>query len=139
MHPPTLLLTLLTLTATHVAALPLNINLGAYSPAIVVGDGAISFEGAEGGVAEGAGAASIVNALQGAAVAGASSSSSVASVNNAAVAAGGGGSGNGVSPPAVQAAVAAAAVGVDRPSPILNDPTAALPTPGSAKILDPRM
>jgi hypothetical protein len=25
-------------------ALPLNVNLGAYSPALVVGDGAISFE-----------------------------------------------------------------------------------------------
>ena len=126
MHSPTFLLTLLTLTATTVAALPLNINLGAYSPAIVVGDGAISFEGAEGGEAEGAGAASIVNALQGAAVAGASSSA--ASVNNAAAAAGGVGvgSGSGVSPPAVQAAVAAAAVGVDRPSPILNDPVCSL-------------
>ncbi|KLU87313.1 hypothetical protein MAPG_06314 [Magnaporthiopsis poae ATCC 64411] len=29
-------------------ALPLNINLGAYSPAVVVGDGAIEFEGGEG-------------------------------------------------------------------------------------------
>jgi hypothetical protein len=27
--------------------IPLNINLGAYSPALVVGDGAISFEGGE--------------------------------------------------------------------------------------------
>ena len=31
-----------------VAAVPLNINLGAYSPALVVGDGAIGFNGAEG-------------------------------------------------------------------------------------------
>ncbi|KAI1465070.1 uncharacterized protein F4812DRAFT_439432 [Daldinia caldariorum] len=30
------------------AGAPLNINLGAYSPALVVGDGAIGFEGAEG-------------------------------------------------------------------------------------------
>jgi hypothetical protein len=32
-------------------AVPLNINLGAYSPALVVGDGAIGFNGAEGEVA----------------------------------------------------------------------------------------
>jgi hypothetical protein len=35
--------TLVTLTA----AVPLNVNLGAYSPALVVGDGAITFEGGE--------------------------------------------------------------------------------------------
>ncbi|KAI2778721.1 hypothetical protein F4815DRAFT_476401 [Daldinia loculata] len=36
---------------------PLNINLGAYSPALVVGDGAIGFNGAEGeAAAEGAAA-----------------------------------------------------------------------------------
>ena len=39
---------------TLTRALPLNINLGAYSPALVVGDGAISFEGEE--KAEGAAA-----------------------------------------------------------------------------------
>jgi hypothetical protein len=33
------------LTALSVSALPLNINLGAYSPALVVGDGEISFGG----------------------------------------------------------------------------------------------
>jgi len=32
---------------TLASALPLNINLGAYSPALVVGDGAIEFEGEE--------------------------------------------------------------------------------------------
>lgn len=38
-------------------SLPLNINLGAYSPALVVGDGAITFEGAaEEGAGAGAGA-----------------------------------------------------------------------------------
>ncbi|KAK3318805.1 hypothetical protein B0H66DRAFT_249984 [Apodospora peruviana] len=47
------------------SALPLNINLGAYSPALVVGDGSISFE--EGGK----GAEALVNSLQGAAVTGA--------------------------------------------------------------------
>ena len=34
--------------AAFTAAAPLNINLGAYSPALVVGDGAIGFNGAEG-------------------------------------------------------------------------------------------
>ncbi|KAI0912915.1 hypothetical protein F4823DRAFT_579237 [Ustulina deusta] len=34
--------------ATSAVALPLNINLGAYSPALVVGDGAIGFRGSEG-------------------------------------------------------------------------------------------
>ena len=47
-----------------VNAIPLNINLGAYSPALVVGDGAISFEGEEAGQgagrAEGAAAAAAV-------------------------------------------------------------------------------
>ncbi|KAI0177216.1 hypothetical protein BJ166DRAFT_585339 [Pestalotiopsis sp. NC0098] len=40
--------------ASFAAAAPLNINLGAYSPALVVGDGALTFEGA---AAEGAAAA----------------------------------------------------------------------------------
>ncbi|OTA62016.1 hypothetical protein K449DRAFT_434352 [Hypoxylon sp. EC38] len=45
-----------TLTALAAAA-PLNINLGAYSPALVVGDGAIGFNGGEGeAAAEGAAA-----------------------------------------------------------------------------------
>ncbi|RDL34446.1 Uncharacterized protein BP5553_07574 [Venustampulla echinocandica] len=35
------------LSASSVIALPLNINLGAFSPALVVGDGEISFGGAE--------------------------------------------------------------------------------------------
>lgn len=34
--------------AAFAVAAPLNINLGAYSPALVVGDGAIGFKGAEG-------------------------------------------------------------------------------------------
>lgn len=50
------------LACTAVAA-PLNINLGAFSPALVVGDGEISFAGG----AEGAeGATSLVSTLQGA-------------------------------------------------------------------------
>lgn len=59
------------LMATLAVGAPLNINLGAYSPALVVGDGEISFAGAGGE----AGAANIVNTLQGAA---ASSSGAVA-------------------------------------------------------------
>lgn len=47
--------------ATVAIAAPLNINLGAYSPALVVGDGEISFGGAEGE----ASAAGIFNTLQG--------------------------------------------------------------------------
>ncbi|TLD28530.1 hypothetical protein PspLS_04226 [Pyricularia sp. CBS 133598] len=50
----------------NAAPLPLNINLGAYSPALVVGDGAIGFEGAAGKN----GVESIINTLQGAAAAG---------------------------------------------------------------------
>jgi hypothetical protein len=42
---------------------PLNINLGAYSPALVVGDGEIGFSGANAG----ASVAQIMNTLQGAA------------------------------------------------------------------------
>ncbi|KAI1335258.1 hypothetical protein F5Y15DRAFT_420101 [Xylariaceae sp. FL0016] len=47
-----------------VSALPLNINLGAYSPALVVGDGEISFGG-------GQDVTNLMNALEGAAVSGA--------------------------------------------------------------------
>ena len=36
------------LVAASVSAVPLNINLGAYSPALVVGDGEISFAGTDG-------------------------------------------------------------------------------------------
>lgn len=52
------------LLVASVTALPLNINLGAYSPALVVGDGEISF----GGKAD---VTSLMNALEGAAVSGA--------------------------------------------------------------------
>ncbi|EGZ74802.1 hypothetical protein NEUTE2DRAFT_155395 [Neurospora tetrasperma FGSC 2509] len=57
------------------AALPLNINLGAYSPALVVGDGEISFGGKQD-------VSTLMNALEGAAVnaaAGAASNAPVAS------------------------------------------------------------
>ncbi|EPE28745.1 hypothetical protein GLAREA_09866 [Glarea lozoyensis ATCC 20868] len=52
------------LSATAVVALPLNINLGAYSPALVVGDGEISFGGGE------AGAEALFNTLSGASASG---------------------------------------------------------------------
>jgi len=58
MHLQTLITHIL-LTSALVAALPLNINLGAYSPALVVGDGAIEFE--EGGDA----VTNIINTLEG--------------------------------------------------------------------------
>jgi hypothetical protein len=49
---------ILAVFAAVAVAAPLNINLGAYSPALVVGDGAIGFHGAEGeAAAEGAAAA----------------------------------------------------------------------------------
>ncbi|KAK4189439.1 hypothetical protein QBC35DRAFT_545798 [Podospora australis] len=65
MQPPTLFaLFLLALRSTTTLALPLNINLGAYSPALVVGDGAISFE--ESGSGDGSEVENIVDALQGA-------------------------------------------------------------------------
>lgn len=50
------------LLASQVAAVPLNINLGAYSPALVVGDGEISFG------AGGESVTNLMNALEGAAV-----------------------------------------------------------------------
>lgn len=53
------------LSATAVVALPLNINLGAYSPALVVGDGEISFGGGE------AGATALMETLSGATASGA--------------------------------------------------------------------
>jgi hypothetical protein len=60
MLPTTYLATAVTLV-TMAAAIPLNINLGAYSPALVVGDGAIEFRGEERPRNE---AAAVVNALQ---------------------------------------------------------------------------
>ncbi|KAF3056457.1 hypothetical protein GL218_06639 [Daldinia childiae] len=59
-----------------VSALPLNINLGAYSPALVVGDGEISFGG-------GQDVTSLMNALEGAAVNAAAGSTGGATQNAA--------------------------------------------------------
>ncbi|OIW30019.1 hypothetical protein CONLIGDRAFT_355687 [Coniochaeta ligniaria NRRL 30616] len=83
------------------AALPLNINLGAYSPALVVGDGEISFGGRTD-------VSNLINALEGAAVnaaagatAGAAAAPAAAPATEAAAAA----------PAAQPEAVAAAATG----------------------------
>ena len=62
MHSNSVLL--FALVSAYVNAVPLNINLGAYSPALVVGDGEISFGG-------GAEAEALVNTLAGASVGGA--------------------------------------------------------------------
>ena len=62
---------LIALAAALAQALPLNINLGAYSPALVVGDGEISFGGE-------AGAEALVNSLEGAAVSGATGAANAA-------------------------------------------------------------
>lgn len=56
-------LVVLALFAPYVIALPLNINLGAYSPALVVGDGEISFGGNQD-------VSNLMNALEGAAITG---------------------------------------------------------------------
>ena len=63
------------LAAACVSALPLNINLGAYSPALVVGDGEISF-------GSGAEAEALVNTLTGAA-AGAEAGSTIEGLSRA--------------------------------------------------------
>jgi hypothetical protein len=59
------------LLVSSITAIPLNINLGAYSPALVVGDGEISF----GGKAD---VSSLMNALEGAAVSGAAANGAAA-------------------------------------------------------------
>lgn len=55
MHAQSLLVVLAALFVTSMAA-PLNINLGAYSPALVVGDGALTFGGEAAAVAPAAAA-----------------------------------------------------------------------------------
>jgi hypothetical protein len=59
------------LFASSVIAVPLNINLGAYSPALVVGDGEISFGGKQD-------VSNLMNALEGAAVSGAAAAAAPA-------------------------------------------------------------
>lgn len=59
------------LLASSITALPLNINLGAYSPALVVGDGEISFGGKQD-------VSNLMNALEGAAVSGAAANGQAA-------------------------------------------------------------
>jgi hypothetical protein len=67
--------------ASSINALPLNINLGAYSPALVVGDGEISFGGKQD-------VSNLMNALEGAAVAGGAANGAGAATAAAAPAAG---------------------------------------------------
>ncbi|KAH8891334.1 hypothetical protein GQ53DRAFT_866227 [Thozetella sp. PMI_491] len=87
------------------AALPLNINLGAYSPALVVGDGEISFGGKQD-------VSNLMSALEGAAV------NAAAGATNGAAAAGA------VAAPAAAApAVAAAAAQPEAVSAASADPT----------------
>jgi hypothetical protein len=57
------ILVVLAILTAQLNALPLNINLGAYSPALVVGDGEISFGGKQD-------VSNLMNALEGAAVSG---------------------------------------------------------------------
>lgn len=45
------LMAIFAIVCTTTFAMPLNINLGAYSPAVVVGDGALSFGAAKGAAA----------------------------------------------------------------------------------------
>jgi hypothetical protein len=66
---------LATLLASPIYALPLNINLGAYSPALVVGDGEISFGGNQD-------VSNLMNALEGAAVSGAAANGQAAPVSS---------------------------------------------------------
>jgi len=125
MHYRTVLSTAATAAAlflTLTTAAPLNINLGAYSPAVVVGDGAIEFE--EGGSV----VDNLVNTLQGAAVSGAAR---VASASADAA------------PKVAQAqVVATTAAAADASSeagsaPILSEP-AKLHQPGDPKLVDRR-
>lgn len=60
MQYPSALIALFAATAVLSIPVPLNINMGAYSPALVVGDGAIGFKGTES-------VNQIMNTLQGAA------------------------------------------------------------------------
>ncbi|TVY48481.1 hypothetical protein LOCC1_G001945 [Lachnellula occidentalis] len=72
MHSHFVLLFSLLAASTIVALpLPLNINLGAYSPALVVGDGEISFGGKQD-------VTNLMNALEGAAVSGAAANGAAA-------------------------------------------------------------
>ncbi|KAK4463943.1 hypothetical protein QBC42DRAFT_345154 [Cladorrhinum samala] len=108
------------------AALPLNINLGAYSPAVVVGDGAISF-------AKGGEVTKIIDSLEGAAVSGAAAASSSSSSSSQQ---------QQQQQPAARQVEAAAVKEQEAKTktPILNDPTAALPEPGDTRLsqLGPR-
>ena len=70
----------LVLLACSISGLPLNINLGAYSPALVVGDGEISFGGNQD-------VSNLMNALEGAAVQGAAANAGTQATSIASAAA----------------------------------------------------
>ncbi|TVY91295.1 hypothetical protein LAWI1_G002527 [Lachnellula willkommii] len=78
MHSQLALFLLSLLAAKTIVALPLNINLGAYSPALVVGDGEISFGGKQD-------VTNLMNALEGAAVSSATANGVAAPQTAAAV------------------------------------------------------
>jgi hypothetical protein len=107
--------------ASSINALPLNINLGAYSPALVVGDGEISFGGKQD-------VSNLMNALEGAAVAGGAANGAGAATAAAAPAAGAA---------AVQPAAAApAAASVIQPA---ADSTQITALQGMGKEIAPRV
>ncbi|KAI1406020.1 hypothetical protein F4819DRAFT_508367 [Hypoxylon fuscum] len=99
-----------------VSALPLNINLGAYSPALVVGDGEISFGG-------GQDVTNLMNALEGAAVSAASGTA-----NNAAAAA-----------PATQAAATPDNVVAAAEAPAVPAAASSTPAESGATQVDPNL
>lgn len=119
-HPKTVKMlvtysTLAVVMASMAIGAPLNINLGAYSPALVVGDGEISFAGNGA-----AGAGNIMNTLQGAA---ASSAGAVA--QGQAIAPATPAAGTAAAAPAAPAAPAAQVQGLQR-SALLNEPVSLL-------------
>ncbi|KAI1451376.1 hypothetical protein F4805DRAFT_104543 [Annulohypoxylon moriforme] len=98
-----------------VNALPLNINLGAYSPALVVGDGEISFGG-------GQDVTNLMNALEGAAV-----NAATGTTNNAAAVSAAGTNNAAAATPAADDTVVAAES---------NNAAAAADTPAAAEVTE---
>jgi hypothetical protein len=93
---------------SNVAAVPLNINLGAYSPALVVGDGEISFGGKQD-------VSNLMNALEGAAVTAAANGAATTATTAKAV------NGEAVAvAPTASSASAAAIIATPSPSAVLQ-------------------
>ncbi|KAK3499260.1 uncharacterized protein B0T23DRAFT_409331 [Neurospora hispaniola] len=113
------------------AALPLNINLGAYSPALVVGDGEISFGGKQD-------VSTLMNALEGAAVNAAAGAASNAPVASAPAA----GEKKTVQAAAVPAAAAAPTIAPTSPAVVPTTPGGASPAAvdtSNAPKIDPTL